>query len=86
MSRSSDAGESKPSEEEQGELGFVCQCGGEVEEVWEKITVRGGAGRYRCKECDRAGNWLCDLEDPEQSGLSGCLVRRDELEVDHVKQ
>jgi len=61
------------------EYGFVCECGGEVEEVYERITIRGGTGKYRCVECDSTGNWVCDPKSEEQSGLSGCLVRRDEL-------
>jgi uncharacterized Zn finger protein len=60
------------------EVGFVCECGHEVETVYERITIRGGTGKYRCTECGRAGHWVCDPQSASNSGLSGCLVRRDE--------
>jgi hypothetical protein len=60
------------------DYGFVCECGGEVEEIWEKITARRGSGKYRCTECNDTGMWTCKPNSPEQTGLMGCLVRRAE--------
>lgn len=70
--------DAEPAEEQ--EYGFVCKCGGEVAEIWERISIRGGVGRYRCTSCGDTGEWRCDPQDADRSGLTGCLIRRDELD------
>lgn len=63
------------------DVGFVCECGSEVEEIWEQLTLIGGQAAYRCPDCGRRGKWVCDPLDADKSGITGCLVRR--AEVNH---